>query len=175
MIGMLHQIFTAGQETSAQALSYATYQLISNPAQRELTRSDRSLFNALVEETLRHLTPTNNMWRIVKEDTTLGGVELKAGEVLLLRYGSANRDEKKFEDAERFDISRPNAKGHLAFGAGIHTCLGMGLARKEMQIALPIVFDRLRNLRLAPGESFAFAPSPIFRGVLSLRLEFDPE
>lgn len=175
LIGMLHQIFTAGQETTAQALSYATYQLIINPDQLELARSSPAFFSALVEETLRHLTPTNNMWRIIKEDTTLGGVGLKAGEVLFLRYGSANRDEKKFSDGERFDIRRPNTKEHLAFGAGIHTCLGMALARKEMNIALPIVFRRLKNLRLAPGKSFTFAPSPLLRGVLSLHLEFDPE
>jgi cytochrome P450 len=173
MIGMLHQIFTAGQETTAQALSYAIYQLIVNPDQRELARSNPTLYVSVVEETLRHLTPTNNMWRIVKEDTTLGGVGLKAGEVMLLRYGSANRDDKKFADGETFDV-RPNAKEHLAFGAGIHTCLGMALARKEMGIALPIVFERLKNLRLAPGKSFSFAPSPLLRGVLSLHLEFDP-
>jgi cytochrome P450 len=174
MIGMLHQIFTAGQETTAQALSYAIYQLIVNPDQRELARSNPTLYVSVVEETLRHLTPTNNMWRIVKEDTTLGGVGLKAGEVMLLRYGSANRDDKKFADGETFDVRRPNAKEHLAFGAGIHTCLGMALARKEMGIALPIVFERLKNLRLAPGKSFSFAPSPLLRGVLSLHLEFDP-
>jgi len=173
LIGMLHQIFTAGQETTAQALSYATYQLIENPDQRALCTSNPLFYKALVEESLRHLTPTNNMWRIVKEDTLLGGVELKAGEVLLLRYGSANRDDRKFQGAEHFDIRRPNAGEHLAFGAGIHTCLGAALARKEMQTAMPIVFDRLANLRLAPGKSIAFAPSPLLRGVLSLHLEFD--
>ncbi len=174
LIGMLHQIFTAGQETTAQTLSYGVYQLIRHPEQREALERDPAQFHMLVEETLRHLTPTNNMWRIVKEDTTLGGVDLKAGEVMLLRYGSANRDAAKFEDAERFDVKRANAKKHLAFGAGIHTCLGAALSRKEMQIAFPIIFDRLKNLRLAPGENFSFAPSPLLRGVMALRLQFDP-
>jgi cytochrome P450 len=174
LIGIIHQIFTAGQETTAQALSYAVYQLIVHPRQLAMVRADPALFPGVIEETLRHLTPTNSMWRIVKEDTSLGGVQLQSGDVLLLRYGSANRDDRKFPDAASFDITRANAKEHLAFGAGIHTCLGMALARKEMGIALPLVVSRLRNLRLRPEKSFEFAPSPLLRGVSSLYLEFDP-
>ncbi len=175
LYAILQQIFNAGQETTAHTLTYALYQLIENPEQMAAVLADPSLIPNLVEETLRFLTPSNNMWRVVKEDTELGGVALHAGEPLLLRYGAANRDPARFPDPERFDVTRANAKDHLAFGAGIHTCLGMALARKEMVVALPIVLERLRNMRFAAGaNSFRYNPSPILRGVTELHLAFDP-
>jgi cytochrome P450 len=173
---IVQQIFTAGQEATAHALTYALAQLLSNPEQLEALMSDDSLVANMVEEAVRHLSPSHNMWRIVKQDTVLGGVELKAGEPMLIRYGSANRDESKFDNAGKFDVSRENAKNHIAFGAGVHTCLGMALARLEMVTALPIVLKRLKNLRFAnPDNPFAFATSHILRGVQSLELVFDPE
>jgi cytochrome P450 len=172
---ILQQIFNAGQETTAHSLTYALFQLICHPEQLAAVLADPSLVANLVEETLRHLSPTNNMWRVVVENTVLGGVELKAGEPMLVRYGSANLDPEKFPDGEAFDITRPNAREHIAFGAGIHTCLGAALARKEMNVALPIVLERLKNLRFVDGRnSFRFNPSPILRGVLSLHIAFDP-
>lgn len=173
---IVQQIFTAGQEATAHALTYALAQLLANPEQLEAVMSDESLVANMVEEAARHLSPSHNMWRIVKQDTVLGGVELKAGEPMLIRYGSANRDESKFENAGKFDVSRENAKNHIAFGAGVHTCLGMTLARLEMVTALPIVLKRLKNLRFAnPEDPFSFATSHILRGMQSLELVFDPE
>lgn len=173
---IVQQIFTAGQEATAHALTYALAQLLSNPEQLEAVIADDSLVANMVEETVRHLSPSHNMWRIVKQDTVLGGVELKAGEPMLIRYGSANRDQSKFDNAGKFDVSRDNAKNHIAFGAGVHTCLGMTLARLEMVTALPIVLKRLKNLRFAnPDNPFSFATSHILRGVQSLELVFDPE
>ena len=121
------------------------------------------------------LTPTNNMWRVATEDTEIGGVEVKKNDLLLLRFGSANRDEAKFPDADTFDIERENAKDQLAFGAGVHLCLGQQLARKEMQKAFPMVLARLQNLQLVdPPESFRYVPSILLRGVQKLELTFDP-
>lgn len=173
LLGILHQIFTAGQETTAQALSYGLYQLLRHPQQLAAVRADPAQVPGMVEETLRHLTPVSAMWRIVKEDTMLGGAPLAAGDVVLVRYASANRDEARFPDPDRFDAARPNARDHLAFGAGIHTCLGMALARKEMQVAFPILLDRLPGLRLPEKDTFAFLPSLLLRGVARLDLEFD--
>ena len=175
LYGIIQQIFNAGQETTANTITYAVYQMLEHPDQLAALRTDPSLIANMVEETLRHLTPSNNMWRVVREETELGGVPLAVGEPMLLRYGAANRDEAHFQDGERFDITRANARDHLAFGAGIHTCLGMALARMEMVVALPILFERLQGLRLAEGRnSFAFNPSPILRGVMALHLTFDP-
>lgn len=172
---IIQQIFTAGQEATAHALAYALAQLLAHPEQLEAVMADETLVANMVEETVRHLSPSHNMWRIVKEDTALGGIELKAGEPMLIRYGSANRDESKFEHACQFDAGRENAKNHIAFGAGVHTCLGMTLARLEMTTALPLVLTRLKNLRFAnPDKPFEFAPSHILRGIQSLELVFDP-
>ncbi|QIG53791.1 cytochrome P450 [Altererythrobacter sp. BO-6] len=175
VFSIVQQIFTAGQEATAHALAYAIAQLLANPKQMQAIMEDHSLVPNWVGETARHLSPSHNMWRIVKEDTVLGGVALKAGEPMLLRYGSANRDCAKFAEADKFDVRRENAREHIAFGAGVHTCLGMHLARLEMVTALPIVLQRLQNLRFAdPDNPFQFAASHILRGMQSLRLKFDP-
>ncbi|WP_252258479.1 cytochrome P450 [Erythrobacter aurantius] len=172
---IIQQIFTAGQEATAPALAYAVAQLLANPAQMAAIMADKALVPGWVEETARHLSPSHNMWRVVKEDTVLGGVALKAGEPMLLRYGSANRDAAKFADPDKFDVARENVREHIAFGAGVHTCLGMYLARLEMATALPIVLERLPNLRFAdPENPFQFAASHILRGMQTLRLKFDP-
>ncbi len=172
---IIQQIFTAGQEATAHALAYAVAQLLANPAQAAALAADPSLVAGWVEETARHLSPSHNMWRVVKEDTVLGGVALKAGEPLLLRYGSANRDAAKFAEPDKFDVARANVREHIAFGAGVHTCLGMHLARLEMVTALPIVLERLPGLRFAdPDNPFQFAASHILRGMQTLRLHFDP-
>ena len=172
---IVQQIFTAGQEATAHALAYAVAQLLANPEQMAAIMADERLVAGWVEETARHLSPSHNMWRVVKEDTVLGGVALKAGEPMLLRYGSANRDPAVFECPDKFDVKRENAGKHVAFGAGVHTCLGMHLARVEMGTALPIVLRRLQNLRFAdPANPFQFAASHILRGMQSLPLRFDP-
>ena len=172
---IVQQIFTAGQEATAHALAYAVAQLLANPEQMAAILADESLVPNWVEETARHLSPSHNMWRVVKEDTVLGGVALKAGEPMLLRYGSANRDPAMFEAPDKFDVGRGNAQKHVGFGAGVHTCLGMHLARMEMVTALPIVLRRLPNLRFAdPENPFQFAASHILRGMQALRLRFDP-
>lgn len=175
LMGMTHQIFVAGQETTAHALTYAVYQVVKQPGLQERMVDDAALISQLIEESLRHLSPVNNGWRVAASDVVLGGVPIRAGEPIFLRFGAANRDAARFENPESFDLHRPNAREHLAFGGGIHTCLGMVLARKEMAIALPKLFDRLRNLRFAPGhEVFRVKPSPLLRGAAELQLEFDP-
>jgi cytochrome P450 len=114
------------------------------------------------------------MWRVATRDAEVGGFPVKAGELMLLRYGSANRDAHKFPDPERFDPARPDARDHVAFGAGIHTCIGAQLARKEMVTAFPIILDRLKNPRFAPGRNaFRYNTNILLRGVLELHVEFD--
>jgi cytochrome P450 len=94
--------------------------------------------------------------------------------LVLLRYGSANRDETHFPEPDRFDVDRENAKPHLAFGSGIHTCLGAQLARKEMITAFPILLKRLKNIRLARDENtLRYSPNVLLRGVLELHITFD--
>jgi cytochrome P450 len=174
LLSILQQLLVAGNETTAHSLTAGLYFLIRNPEALQRVRQDQAAIPNFVEETLRFLTPTNNMWRLVTADTELGGVPLKKNDLVLLRYGSGNRDDTHFPQADRFDIARENAKSHLAFGSGIHSCLGAQLARKEIMTAFPILLERLGNIRLAhTGESLRYNPNILLRGVLELHIEFD--
>jgi cytochrome P450 len=175
LLSILQQLLVAGNETTAHTLTAGLYYLISNPDQLAKVQADPSLTEGMIEETLRYLTPTNNMWRVATQDAEIGGVPVKKGEMILVRYGSGNRDERHFKEPDRFDITRADSRSHLAFGAGIHTCLGAPLARKEMQVAFPIILERLKNLRFQDGaNTFRYSPNILLRGVLELHIAFDP-
>ncbi len=172
-LSIIQQLLVAGNATTAHSITEAIKLLIENPDQMELVTNDHSLIPNMIEEALRLLTPTNNMWRIATEDTELGGVAIPAGSALLLRYGSGNRDEDLFENPDKFDVTRKNARRHVAFGQGIHVCLGMNLSRKEMYTAFPIILDRLKNMRFANDNKFSYSPNILLRGLDSLNIEFD--
>lgn len=174
LLSILQQLLVAGNETTAHSLTAGLYYLISNPDQLARVKADPELIPGFVEETLRYLTPTNNMWRVATRDAEIGGFPVKAGEMILVRYGSGNRDDAHFPHPDQFDVARDNARSHLAFGAGIHTCIGASLARKEMVTAFPILLQRLKNLRFQDGRnSFRYSPNILLRGVLELHLAFD--
>lgn len=174
LLSILQQLLVAGNETTAHSLTAGLYYLIRSPEQLARVRDDASAVPNFVEETLRYLTPTNNMWRVVTQDTELAGVALKKNDLVLLRYGSGNRDATHFAQPDRFDIGRENAKSHLAFGSGIHTCLGAQLARKEMIAAFPILLRRLKKLRLTSDEAnLRYNPNILLRGVLELHIAFE--
>jgi cytochrome P450 len=176
LLSILQQLLVAGNETTAHSLTAGMFYLISNPDQLERVRNDPTLVEGLVEETLRYLSPTNNMWRVALRDAEIGGFPVRANELILVRYGSANRDADHFPDPDRFDVARENARSHLAFGAGIHTCIGASLARKEMQVTFPILLERLKNPRFRKGmNSFRYNPNILLRGVLELHIGFDKE
>jgi len=173
-LSILQQLLVAGNETTAKAITEGFYYLISDPSQMEALYNDLDLIPNLIEETLRMLTPTNNMYRVVKQDTELGGVKIPAGSMAMIKYGCANRDEAKFDDGERFDIHRKNARNHMAFGTGIHTCLGNSLARKEMTIGYRTLFTRMKNWQFAEGKNdFMHSPNFLLRGMMKLHLTFD--
>jgi cytochrome P450 len=175
LLSILQQLLVAGNETTAHTLTAGLYYLISNPSQMAKVLADPDLIPGLVEETLRHLSPSNNMWRVATREAEIGGVTVQAGDKILVRYGSANRDASHFVDPDRFDVTREDARSHLAFGAGIHSCIGAQLARKEMVTAFPMILERLKNLRFAQGvNAFRYSPNVLLRGVEELHLEFDP-
>jgi len=174
LLSILQQLLVAGNETTAHTLTAGLYYLISNPDQMARVLADPTLIPGLVEETLRLLTPSNNMWRVATKDAEIGGCPVHKGDMILVRYGSANRDETHFKDPDRFDIGRENMKEHLAFGAGIHTCIGAQLARKEMNVAFGIILKRLKNLRFQDGRNtFRYSPNILLRGVTELHIAFD--
>jgi len=173
LINIFQQILVAGNETTAHTLSAAAYYLTLYSEWQERLRAEPAKAAGFIEETLRYLTPVNNMWRLATQDAEVAGVPLRKGELLLVRYGSANRDASRFDEPDRFNPERSNSRAHLSFGAGIHTCLGAILARKEMVVALPMLVNRLRDIRVEEGD-IRYSPNILLRGVLSLNLAYDP-
>ncbi|MBD0689729.1 cytochrome P450 [Streptomyces sp. CBMA123] len=151
-VGVL--LLTAGHETTASSLSLGAFALLSHPEQLAALTGDPSLADNAVEELLRYLTIFHfGVPRTPLEDVELAGRSLRAGESVTVSLSAANRDPAQFADPDRLDLTR-RATGHLAFGYGIHQCLGQNLARVEMRIAFPALFRRLPGLALAvpPGE-----------------------
>ncbi len=171
-LSIIQQLLVAGHETTAASIAEGLWLLIRHPDQLARVLEDPDLVPNLVEEVLRLTSPTQNMWRVAARDVELGGVEIAKGSFLLLRYGSANRDESVFPDPDRFDVGRENASEHLAFGHGIHFCVGASLARKELEIGFRTLLDRLGDWRVADGFEPEYPPSFLLRGMRSLPLEF---
>ncbi|MET8764673.1 cytochrome P450 [Lentzea sp. NPDC004782] len=150
MTGMI--LLIAGHETTANMLGLGTLALLENPDQAARLRDtdDPKLVANAVEELMRYLTIIQDaLVRVAKEDVTVGGQLVRAGEGVIMSLPAGNRDTSVFTDPDTFDIDRANARTHVGFGFGIHQCLGQALARAEMQIALTSLLRRLPTLRLA--------------------------
>ena len=161
-----------GVVTTAHFLSNLLLLLLQNEKQMREARVDHSLIPRMIEEALRLDPPSVWIPRRVKVDTNVGSVRVPAGSYLLLLLSSANRDEAKFVGAETFDARRPNVREHMAFGHGPHFCLGAPLARIELRIALEQLMTRLDHLRVAADNDLTHVPSPSFRGLNKLHIEF---
>lgn len=170
---LAHEISVAGNETTRNTLMSGIVQLLRHPDQLQALIDDPSLVDNAVEEILRYETPANSMWRIARRDVVLEGTPIPAGATLLLRYDGGNRDPDRFEEPDRFDIRRKNARTHVAFGApSVHRCLGQMLARKELMITFPRLLARLKDLRIGEGSDTRYQPSLMFHTIGSLNLEF---
>jgi len=175
-LSMLSQILVAGNETTAGSLTEGVWLLIQNPEQYALVRDDPSpqMISRLVEEVLRVSSPSSNMFRRTTCEVVMHGVTIPENSVCFARFASANQDESQFEDAMRFNVMRENLKDHVAFGKGIHHCLGAALARREMNGGFKVIFERLQNFRLQPeAEEPQFAPNALLHGLTRLPVAFD--
>lgn len=160
-------LLVGGNETTTTLIANAVLCLDEHPEALERLRDDRTLVPSAIEETLRYRSPVQMMRRSSVAETELGGVTIPAGQFILAHLGSANRDEGRFESPEEFRIDRkPNR--HIAFGQGIHFCLGAPLARLEAKVALEALLERLPNLRVDPNARLEPIPSPVFHGVTAL-------
>ena len=158
----------AGNETTTNLIANMVTLLLENPDQLELLRRDPSLAAGAVEEALRFESPVQLMLRRSTRDTEIAGVPVPADARVALLLGSANRDERMFPDPDRFDITRSTA-GHVAFGHGVHFCLGASLARLEARAALEGLLPILPELRLGRSER-QLIDSTLVRGPVSLEL-----
>ena len=166
-------LITAGLLTTALMIAHAMRLLIDHPEQMRAVEQDHSLIPNMLEETLRFESPAQWIPKRVAKDFELGGAQLHANHHAALGIASANREEAVFPNADKFDIYRKNAAEHLAFGRGIHFCLGAPLAKLEGKIAFERLLSRATNWRFAPDNDFTHIDSPSFRGLKKLNLEFD--
>ncbi|SRR6266568_1417529 len=163
-------LLTAGQNTLASLIPVMVYLLLKYPQQlKTLTEQPDTLAGA-VEEALRIESPIQQLGRVVVQDVELGGQQLKAGDMVFSILGAANRDPAVFENPDQFDIRRVNLSRHIAFGHGVHLCVGASLARLEARLAVPSILQRLPGLEL-DGE-IAWQPNTAFRVPTTLPLRF---
>jgi cytochrome P450 len=168
---IMRQLFVGGVETTTKALSEAMLHLSAEPEMFSALASDADLCRRVVEESLRLSAPAQGILRTTTRATRLGGIDIDPGSRLFVIFASANRDEKVIPEALRFNPHRKGVSQHLSFGRGIHTCLGAPLARLELQIALRVLSERVRDFQAPPLETLAYHPSFILRGLVELPLK----
>jgi cytochrome P450 family 150 subfamily A5 len=174
-------LFAAGQETTVRLLAVALKLIGERPDLQKQLREDRGRILNFVEECLRYESPVKGDFRLARVATTVGGVPIPAGGVLMVLNGAANRDPRRFDSPAEFRVDRPNAREHLAFGSGVHTCPGAPLARAESRVSLERLLDRMADIRIDESEHgpagarrYEYAPTYILRGLQKLHLEFTP-
>ncbi|MEV4921494.1 cytochrome P450 family protein [Streptomyces roseoverticillatus] len=177
LIGMAFLLLVAGHETTVNLLANGTHALLTHPEQLKALQAEPDLLEGAIEEMLRYEGPvTSGAYRWTAEAVEIAGHAIPAGESVLILLGSGSRDPGRFADPDRFDIRRPRTPGggHLAFGHGIHHCLGAPLARLEAAVALPALLDRLPDLTLdtAPADA-AWRPG-LIRGLTRLPVRYTP-
>jgi cytochrome P450 len=169
MLSIIRQIQVAGSETTTSLLADLMVLLAREHHHWEAIRADRSRIGGVVEEALRVASPNQGMFRIATRDAEIAGVTIPAGATLWVMFGSANRDDRVFSDPDRFDPDREELGRHVAFGKGIHVCLGAALARLEARVALETLVDRLESFSV-PEQELRYAPSWMLRGLAGLRI-----
>ena len=174
-------LFAAGQETTVRLFGTVFQYLAERPELQERLRAEPELIPNVVEEALRIESPVKGDFRLSRVRTEVGGVEIPPGTTVMVVNGAANRDPSRFENPGEFVADRPNARQHMAFGHGVHTCPGAPLARAEGKVAVARFLQRTRNLRSseahhgpADARRYTYLPTYILRGLASLHLEFDP-
>jgi cytochrome P450 len=177
MLSLTQQFLVAGNETTTNAIAAGVQLLVENPEQtRQLAADpDPNRIRVFANEVLRLEAPAQGLFRVVKRDVEIGGVRLPAGARIMLRFAAANRDPAKYDRPDALDVTRHNAGTHLAFGAGIHHCIGANLAREELVETFAALLGRARNFAFEPGRNdFAHHPSLILRGLKRLYVTFEP-
>ncbi|MEU1406561.1 cytochrome P450 [Streptomyces sp. NPDC005728] len=161
-------LLVAGHETTANMISLGTYTLLQHPERLAELRADPALLPDAVEELMRMLSIADGLLRMALEDIEIDGTTIRAGDGVLFATSVINRDSSLYDEPDALDFHRP-VRHHVAFGFGIHQCLGQNLARAELEIALGTLLRRLPGLRLAaPAEEIPFKPGDTIQGMLEL-------
>jgi len=173
ILGFFQLLLLAGSETTTNLINNAILCLIENPDQFDHLRAAPDLLPSAIEEVLRYRSPLQWMYRVTRHDVKMHGEVIPAGSLVLAMIGSANRDPQQFPKADQFDITRePNA--HIAFGHGLHFCLGAPLARLEARIALTEFLSRVKCIQLASSQPWQPRKGSHVHGPTLLPIRFDP-
>jgi cytochrome P450 len=174
-------LFAAGQETTAKLLSAALQALGDRPEIQQRLRDDRSLIPGFIEESLRFESPVKSDSRLAVRSTTVGGVDIPVGTIVMVLPGAANRDPRRFENPHEFQIDRKNVREHMAFARGVHSCPGAPLARVEGRVSIERILDRMSDISISESQHgpiderrYTFEPTYILRGLSDLHLTFTP-
>jgi cytochrome P450 family 150 subfamily A5 len=181
VVRIASNLFAAGQETTVRLLGTALKQIGEQPELQQLLRDERDRIPNFVEEALRWESPVKGDFRLSRVAATVGGNDIPAGTTVMVLNGAANRDPRRFDDAGEFRVDRANARQHLAFGHGPHTCPGAPLARAEARISIERLLDRMTDIRISQtkhggpdARRYEYVPTYILRGLQKLYLEFTP-
>ncbi|ORB45926.1 cytochrome P450 [Mycobacterium persicum] len=174
-------LFAAGQETTAKLLSAALQVLVDRPVIQQRLREDRSLIPAFIEESLRLESPVKSDSRLARRATTVAGVDIPAGTVVMVLPGAVNRDPRRFDNPHEFRLDRRNVREHMAFARGVHSCPGAPLARVEGRVSIERILDRMADIAAdetkhgpADDRRYRYEPTYILRGLTELHLTFTP-
>lgn len=176
MLSLTQQFLVAGNETTTNAIAAGVQLLVEHPDQWASLEADPTpnRIRVFANEVLRLEAPVQGLFRVVKHATVLGGVALPAGSRVMVRFAAANRDPARYREPDALDVDRHNAGTHLAFGAGIHHCIGANLAREELVQTFSALLARTRNVAFAAGRNdFRHHPSMILRGLERLHVTFE--
>lgn len=172
-------LFAAGQETTAKLLSAALQVIGERPDIQQELREDRSLIPGFIEESLRMESPVKCDSRLARRATSIGGVAIPAGTVVMVLPGAANRDPRRFDNPHEFDLRRKNVREHMAFARGVHSCPGGPLARVEGRVSIERILDRMSRIEIDEkhhgprgDRRYTYEPTYILRGLSELHLTF---
>ncbi len=173
LLSIVQQLLVAGNETTTATLAEGIILLARNPDELAKAKADPKIIPNMVEEMLRLASASSGIWRVMKQDAELGGVTLPAGAMVMMRYAAANRDPERYQDPDRFIADRANARTHLAFGRGIHMCVGNMLSRKEMTVAFEELLPRISGITLTDETAIAYHPNMMLRGPSCVPVRFE--
>jgi cytochrome P450 len=171
---ILHTLLGAGGETTSSLIGNAVRLLADDQELQQSLRGEPKLIDTFVEEALRLESPFRQQMRSIPHDTTLGGVDIPGGSTAVLMYGSANRDPAQFDNPDTVDLTRESPRRHLAFGHGIHYCVGAALARIEARAVLTTLLERTRDFCVDPDDTPRWADSFLVRRHERLPLRATP-
>lgn len=171
MLSIIRQIQVAGSETTASLVADLIVQLAQNPDEWEALKADPLRAARVVEEGLRWASPNQGLYRITTTDTEIAGTPIGKGSTLWVSFGSADHDDRVFEDPEAFAPDRDNVNAHMAFGHGIHHCLGAALARLEVVTAMKTLARRIDTISVVDPDALRYGGSFILRGLEAVEVD----